>query len=195
MPSMTARADLRRAFKRTRQAMPARDRAQANTAICRQLIALPALANAATVAAFMATPDEVDLEDWIIARWQQSAGIVLPRVGEDGHMDFLPYTKQTRLTDNQFGIAEPASGDVVAPENISALLVPLVAFDDLGTRLGMGGGFYDRYLARVRADTPVLGVAFACQHSDVPLPKDSWDVPLHAVVTESGMLEFGANPA
>ena len=194
MPSMTSRADLRRAFKRTRQAMSARERAHANAVICNQLTALPVLADADTAAAFMATPDEVNLESWITERWQHHAGVVLPKISTAGQMDFLPYEAGTPLADNQFGIAEPATGQLVAPENIQVMLVPLVAFDDLGTRLGMGGGFYDRYLARVRADTLVIGVAFACQHSDVPLPKDSWDVPMHAVVTENGMLEFGANP-
>ena len=73
------------------------------------------------------------------------------------------------------------------------MLVPLVAFDSLGHRLGMGGGYYDRYLPRLSPECPLIGVAFACQHTDAPLPREAWDVPLHAVVTENAVLEWPSN--
>ena len=98
------------------------------------------------------------------------------------------------MEDNRFGIAEPpASNPHIQPEDIDAVLAPLVAFDDQGHRLGMGGGYYDRFLPRLNAGTPLIGVAFACQQYEQPLPREAWDVPLHAVVTENGVLEWPDN--
>ena len=83
-------------------------------------------------------------------------------------------------------ILEPAESAVVS--DFDCVLTPLVAFDDRGFRLGMGGGYYDRYFART--DTLLIGVAFACQRSEAPLPSETWDVHLDAIVTEQGILEF-----
>ena len=68
------------------------------------------------------------------------------------------------------------------------MLVPLVAFDDAGTRLGMGGGYYDRYFAGSDRP-PLIGVGFQCQRAPA-LPRSAWDVALDAVIHDGGVLEF-----
>jgi 5-formyltetrahydrofolate cyclo-ligase len=72
------------------------------------------------------------------------------------------------------------------------LFMPLVAFDDSGSRLGMGAGYYDRYLGRLPGGlTPLLvGLAHEAQRSNTPLPGNPWDVPLDGVVTENGWQPF-----
>jgi len=91
------------------------------------------------------------------------------------------------LTANRFGIAEP---DLAAPQLLPAsqldiIVVPLVAFDGYGNRLGMGGGFYDRSLTNCRDYSPLLiGYGHSFQQVN-QLPVQPWDKKLHAVVTES----------
>ena len=87
-----------------------------------------------------------------------------------------------------FGALIPEDGPWVEPE---VLIVPLLAFDARGYRLGYGGGFYDRTLAGLRARGPVLAVGFAFAAQEVDeVPIDGFDQRLDAVVTEQGMREF-----
>ena len=139
----------------------------------------------------MATSAEVDLGPWLKSHLAAGEGAALPRIEQGGVMHFHHYTASTTLLPNRFAIAEPApTSTPVDATDLDVVLVPLVAFDESGTRLGMGGGYYDRYLSGLRPDAKTLGVAFACQQSAEPLPREPWDVPLHAVVTENGVLEL-----
>ncbi len=92
------------------------------------------------------------------------------------------------MVEGPFGAAVPASSEEVEPQ---VLIVPLVAFDSRGRRLGYGGGFYDRTLERLRSARPTwaVGFAYAAQESE-SLPEESTDQPLDAVVTEVGELRF-----
>lgn len=86
-----------------------------------------------------------------------------------------------------FGVAVPAAGDMLVPE---VLVVPMLAFDPRGFRLGYGGGFYDRTLADLRARAVrvrAIGFAYAAQRA-AAVPVDATDEPLDAVATEAGML-------
>jgi 5-formyltetrahydrofolate cyclo-ligase len=107
-------------------------------------------------------------------------------------MQFARYDPDLSLARNRFGIAEPArDAPTVAPRFLDVVLLPVVAFDAAGTRLGSGAGYYDRCFAYRNArqswHAPLLiGVAFACQ--EVPaLARQAWDVPLDAIVTEGGL--------
>lgn len=174
--------------------MSSAQRAAASKQIAAHLADYIQLHHTHTVAAFAATPTEVDLSPWIHRHLDGGGTVVLPRVGTRGHMEFYQFDTDTQLQSNRFGIAEPVPGSThIEPAQIDAVLVPLVAFDELGHRLGMGGGYYDRYLPRLNAGTPLVGVAFACQQHDTPLPREAWDVPLHAVVTERCVLEWPDN--
>ena len=93
------------------------------------------------------------------------------------------------MIEGEFGAFIPAEGAWVEPE---VLIVPLLAFDARGYRLGYGGGFYDRTLAGLRArhETLAVGFAFAAQEVD-EVPIDGFDQRLDAVVTEKGVRWFG----
>ncbi|SFP16064.1 5-formyltetrahydrofolate cyclo-ligase [Tranquillimonas alkanivorans] len=101
-------------------------------------------------------------------------------------LTFRSWTPHCTLVEGPFGAMIPASGEPVVPE---VLIVPLVAFDRAGGRLGYGGGFYDRTLAGLRAAGPVtaIGFAFAAQE-DEGLPREETDQPLDLIVTEAEII-------
>lgn len=95
---------------------------------------------------------------------------------------------------NRFGIYEHGSIHRVRAHQLDVLFMPLVAFDAEGNRLGMGGGFYDASLAHLRTRNAfrkpkLIGVAYDFQRVDA-LPKESWDVPLDAVLTDRKLYRF-----
>ena len=92
------------------------------------------------------------------------------------------------MTVGPFGARVPTDGVVMVPQ---VLIVPLLAFDARGYRLGYGGGFYDRTLAALRAEGPVLALGFAYGAQEIPeVPVDQYDQRLDGVVTEDGMRRF-----
>jgi len=99
-------------------------------------------------------------------------------------MAFHPLMQLSGLPKNRFALREPVPGIACPAQHLDLILVPLVAFDRSGNRLGAGGGYYDRYLAAAPAPGPLtIGVAFSFQES-ASLPVQDWDIPLHAIVTE-----------
>jgi len=111
----------------------------------------------------------------------------LPRL-RDGGMQWVLTTRSTRLLRNRYGIAEPWPPRPRALlRDLHLVLVPLLGFDSNGTRLGTGGGYYDRRLAGHLSRPRRVGWAFALQEVS-QLPREPWDLPLHAVCTERGWL-------
>lgn len=178
---MTLRQDMR---ARRRALSASGQRHHAHTA-CRRLVTSAVMLRG-LVAAYAAADGELNL--WpFIARHPR---IALPVVESAQRMTFRRYRLGDPLRSNRFGIAEPAGGVCVPMTALSVVLMPLVAFSDEGRRIGMGGGFYDRYFAST--GRPLLvGVAHEFQRLD-HIPHRDWDVPLDAVVTECGWRYFTA---
>lgn len=108
-------------------------------------------------------------------------------------LDFYRYNRDQPLVRGRFDILVPNLQAEHLPRlRIDLLLVPLVAVDAQGTRLGMGGGYYDRTLKSLppQLRPRLMGVAHACQISDALLPHDDWDIRLDALVTELGITRF-----
>lgn len=149
------------------------------------------LAAANNLAAYLAIGGEVPVDATLYKARSHGANTYVPQV-IDTQMQFVRIDHTTRFTRNRFGILEPEDIDPPGTEPmLDLVLVPLVAFDDHGHRVGMGGGFYDRYFAASRyLERPrpqLIGVAHDFQRVDSlqPMP---WDVPLDAIVTESGLV-------
>lgn len=175
-------ARLRRFWRRKRQALDAEQQQRHAAAVTRH--ALAHLAGDETVGIYFARDGEVDLTALANTCWQRQIAVGLPVV--IGHeMSFAAYRRDAELRDNGYGIPEPAIVEEMQP---SVIFAPLVAFGDHGERLGMGGGYYDRYFASAPNATRI-GVAHACQRADT-LPANPWDVPLQAVITEDGWRWF-----
>ncbi len=141
------------------------------------------------VALYAATRGEVGTER---IRGRCLAGGVLlyyPRVMEDGGLSFFRHRDGDGWVPGPYGIREPLSapGDGGVRAGFDIVVVPGLAFDSAGRRLGRGYGYYDRFLAALGGTSLSVGLAFSWQL--VPeVPVDAWDVPVDAVVTEEGVI-------
>lgn len=125
----------------------------------------------------------------VMAALAADGPVAVPEVpGRDMPLNFLRWTPGCRLVPGDFGAPVPAEREELMPE---VLIVPLVAFDRAGNRMGYGGGFYDRTLEKLRALRPTLaiGYAYAAQEAEA-LPLEPTDQPLDAIVTEAFTLTF-----
>ena len=148
------------------------------------LLKIPA---GAVVAGYHAHRDEADPALLLQALAKRGAHIAFPRVtAKDAALEFHLVPDGEILRPGTFGIHEPLEyWPRVTPD---ILLVPLLAYDDVGYRLGYGGGYYDRSLAAL-AGARAIGIAFGGQRVDI-LPHDAHDCRLDAVLTENGLTEF-----
>lgn len=104
-------------------------------------------------------------------------------------MTALAIHEDTVYHTNQWGITEPREGEVVPPEAIDMVFVPLLAFDRQGYRVGYGKGFYDRYLAQCRADVVKIGFSYFAPVERIA-DTDQFDVPLTYCITPQQTYEF-----
>lgn len=115
---------------------------------------------------------------------RRNTRITLPRiVGAD--VELRLWTPGDAMTATTFGALEPVNGEALTPGEIDVVATPGVAFDRTGRRVGYGGGFYDRLIARLRPEASTVGIAFGVQLLDEDLPGGSFDLSVDIVVTES----------
>ena len=145
----------------------------------------------AVIAVYMRAGSELDCYPLVEQLWACGVTTLLPCIGNDRVLSFREWTKQTQLVQNKFDIAEPnAQSPMLNPTHI---IVPLLAFDQQGYRLGQGGGYYDATIAAIRAqNTPCkfIGYAYAAQAVLLALPREDHDQKLDYVVTEQRVFSF-----
>ena len=147
--------------------------------------------NAKRLACYLPAGGEIDPQLIIQTAWQRQKEIYLPVLSPTHQrLYFAPYTENSSMKANRFGIDEPdvKPSSWLSARQMGLILLPLVAFDEKGNRLGMGGGFYDRSLSFSRHHKQqhrphLIGLAHECQKLD-QLPCEVWDVPLNGVATE-----------
>jgi len=137
--------------------------------------------------------NEVDTSLIICSLWTTEPEMITaaPKVdAETGEMECYVYSAETELAKDMYGVYEPSAGDPVDPEMIDVVIVPGLAFDRMGHRVGYGKGFYDRFLKRCRADCLKVGVDFFDPVDEIPDIHDG-DTALNACITPAGF--FTAN--
>ena len=187
------RAALRRELRARRRALTARDRAAAARSLARWIALTPFYRRARRIAVYLANDGEIDPGELVRRARAGGRQVFLPVLIDRPwpHLRFAPYPRGALLRPNRFGIPEPAvpRRTLLPARALDLVLLPLVAFDAHGNRLGMGGGYYDRTLAYQRGRTwrrpRLLGVGYAFQQV-AALDPAGWDVPLHGIVTERG---------
>lgn len=142
-----------------------------------------------TVALYRAMAGEVPTERIRHAYLAAGARLHYPRVTGRGTLAFYPHREGDGWETGPYGIPEPSNPPEVEPRlsGWDIVVVPGLAFDRRGNRLGRGFGYYDRFLRGLPGSVPRIGLAWAGQR--IPeVPVDAWDVPVHALVTEEGVI-------
>ena len=181
------RQQLRQHYRALRQALPNfRQRISAKQ-LAATLKQSAEFKNAKTIASYL--PDDGEIDPSIIHQlaWHCGKNIFLPVINKSQHsLSFAPFHRSTPLASGTWGIQQPRYAKQLARVLIADLiLLPLVAFDAKGNRLGRGGGYYDRYLGSIkqhRNDVRVLGLAHDFQQAE-QLSVEKWDVPVDGIVT------------
>lgn len=184
---------LRRALRDRRRALAPALRTAASAALRDQIARLPAFRRAARIGLYLASGGEIDPAPLRRLAHRLGKRCFLPVLHPLGQrrLYFVSWREGEPLVRNRFGIPEPRLRRPVPTWSLDLILVPLVAFDARGNRLGQGGGFYDRTLAglrhRPRRHPQTIGLAYAFQQV-ARLEPAPWDVPLHAVATERAFI-------
>ncbi|MCH1476428.1 MAG: 5-formyltetrahydrofolate cyclo-ligase [Arenicellales bacterium] len=192
MTTSDTKREIRAMMRSKRRDLSSTDRERASLNLTKRLLALPGILHARRVAAYVANDGEID---------PLPALIELVTTGVHGYLPVLFNTRRPRvrfarycptapLTRGRFDIPIPLHDqkNLLDPVQLDWLLMPLVAFDAKGNRLGMGGGFYDASLASRRAKKNwrrprLIGIAHEFQRVD-GLSVDSWDIPLDGILTD-----------
>ncbi len=191
-PAPLSRPQLRRMLRKARRALTPSEQRKAALGLYRQLAQQPLFRRAKHISLYLPTDGEIDPRLLLRAAQRRGKATYLPVLSAwpRTKMVFQRVRPGEKLRPNRFRILEPRV-NIGQQRKIWALdlvLLPLVGFDDVGGRLGMGGGFYDRslaYLARRKSwrKPTLLGLAHECQKVE-KLTQASWDVPLAGTVTD-----------
>lgn len=188
------RDEIRKAIRQKRRLLTLAEQQQAADKLCKQVLTHPKIEQAQTIALFLSFDGEIDTSPLISQLWALNKQVCLPVLHpfHRHHLLFLRYTPSTVLVKNRFNISEPPLNvNMVIPiSNIDIIFTPLVAFDEQGQRLGMGGGFYDRTLENWQQKSFYpMGLAHTCQQV-AHLPIANWDVPLPEIITPEKIWHF-----
>jgi 5-formyltetrahydrofolate cyclo-ligase len=168
------------------------ERRQLSLKIRDRFFALPKVAAARRVLLFLAFGSEVDtwllLEQALALGKEAAAPVTLPKTKE---LVFYPIRTRDEAREGHWGILEPRRvSEPISPGSPDVVVVPGVAFDPKGNRIGYGGGYYDRFLAGKAASAWKVGICFDLQLLE-DLPRAEHDVPVDAVVTETKTIVVG----
>lgn len=173
--------EIRRKIKGLKAMLLETEKLQAAEEVFDRLEQTAAFLMADRILMYHSLPDELSTIKFL-RKWHDRKHFYLPRVN-GVNLDILPYD-QSRLELVAFHIEEPTGTDTVSPEEIELIVVPGVAYDRSGNRLGRGKGFYDRLLSSTKATK--IGVAYEFQLVD-SIPTEPHDVKMDLVITQSGI--------
>lgn len=183
---------LRARCRERRKLLAPDQRARLDLHINNTLIASEILCSARCVSAYCAFDGEPDIAPALRAMHQRGQQVCLPAIDQANQaMTMYRWSPAAVLSPGALGTMEPGTSISVASNELDAILMPLVAWDGVGNRIGMGGGYYDRYLSDFDCpDRPLkLGIAYDLQSVD-RVPVLPHDIGLHALVSESGWRDF-----
>lgn len=183
--------DIRKLIRAQRKALSDDEQLQHSAALCDILIKQKDYRNSQHIACYLANDGEIDPFLLIEHAWFANKDIYLPVLSPiKDSLYFAPYDISSEFKLNRFNIAEPIChpSDWVKANQLDLILLPLVAFDLAGNRIGMGGGFYDRTLGYLQhrkhwRKPTLLGLAHELQKVD-SLQQQNWDIPLNGIITE-----------
>jgi len=186
---------LRQTIRQQRRALTHSEAATCAEQLAQQTCKHPLVLRSHRIAAYLASDGEIDPAPLLQALWSANKQVYLPVLVpfSPESLWFARFNPDDILAFNRFGIPEPVRRHLIKPSALDLVLTPLVAFDTAGHRIGMGGGFYDRTFAFLQRrqywhKPNLLGLAYEFQKQTAIKP-NNWDVPLHAVATETHIYE------
>ncbi|MGB3725299.1 MAG: 5-formyltetrahydrofolate cyclo-ligase [Glaciecola sp.] len=189
------RQAIRSTFRQRRNSLSLLQQQQASRELVSQASKHHIFTNKQRIAIYLTNDGELCTQALIQHLWDRHIEVYLPVLHpfSKGHLVFLRYNSTTPMRNNRFGIAEPLLNvsNLCPVSQLDIIFTPLVAFDEQGNRLGMGGGFYDRTLAQLQncAQPNIIGLAHDVQKT-LSLPKETWDIPLPRILTPSQLYSF-----
>jgi 5-formyltetrahydrofolate cyclo-ligase len=188
------KAELRAQVLARRSALPADQRAAAGKLIRDAVLAAPQVQMAGTIAAYYSVGTEPDTRGLVYALWKRGSYVLLPLLRPDGDLDWASYEGPDSLVAGPRGLREPGEPprgvDAVARADV--VLVPALAVDAAGRRLGRGGGSYDRALARVGPLVPLIALIYDDELVE-RVPAEEHDVAVRATARpRAGLTDTGA---
>ena len=179
------KAEWRQLVRLKTQRLPASYFADSDSRIRAHLLSLPEWKATDTLFIYISVGTEPDTRALIKAAWQAGKRVAVPRCMNGGNLEARLITSFDGLTQSHFNLLEPDEAfPLVPPEALHLVIAPCVAMDRSHHRLGHGGGFYDRYLAKVQCPVVCL-----CRHAFLfeALPADRLDVAVATTITEQGV--------
>lgn len=186
----TLKAELRAGRLAARDAIPVAERIEKSLQLAEHGLANLTFEPGTAISGFLPIRSEVDLRPLMAGLRSRGARICVPVILDKERIAFRELLPDAPLIDCGFGTTAPGQEAAVLEPQV--MLVPLAAFDAAGHRIGYGGGYYDRAIARLHENggSPrLIGVAFDCQEV-ASVPAEPHDIPLQAVLTESGVRTF-----
>lgn len=191
MPAQNSLALLRQRKREQRRTLSAAEQTQHARQLVHPITHHRRFLSCRRIACYLSNDGEIDPIYIIERAWSQGKQVYLPVLSPlKNSLQFALFEPGNMLCTNKYGIQEPACrpSHWIKAQQCDLVLLPLVAFDETGNRLGMGGGFYDRSLAHLKLRQHfrkpyLIGLAHESQKTD-KLTAQSWDVPLDAIATE-----------
>lgn len=179
---MQTKADIRKEMKAAKARISDSDKREAARRCFAHVASMPEFQEARNILVYHALPDEISTDEFL-REWDGRKRLFLPRVAGE-QLDILAYDA-ARLSTGAFHIQEPIGDICFDVREMNLIIVPGVAFDCSGNRLGRGRGFYDRLLQE--ATCPKIGVGYSCQLVD-HLPTEAHDIKMDAVITDKEII-------
>ena len=187
--AVRAKWDARNRVKRVIRSLSKEERVARSRSACESLCAVPELRAARAVLMYAALPDELDLWPALHSLKDDGKRVILPKCHPYKHevMCIEIGDFKTDLIRGTFNILEPKSDVGISLDELDVVVAPGRAFDRQGNRVGRGAAYYDRFFVRDGFHAFICGVGFDCQmFPEVPI--EPHDIPVHGIVTESGLL-------
>lgn len=191
---MQSKVSLREHFRKIRALKSADDRNNAAKAAAFLFAQTTYFNNSQHIACYLPYQDEFDTSHLLKILWRAKKNIYLPVLTKEAQktLVFVEYHEGDPLHANRYHILEPENiTHVISPDALDLVIMPLIAFDKSGHRLGTGGGYYDRTFAFLRqqknAKLHLMGLAYAEQEAEI-IPSDVWDIRMNGVITEKEIM-------
>ena len=194
--SLSTKDEIRQKMRDRRKAVSADTRRTAGKTVSREVAgdAIRLLLHARRVCIYLSTKNEIPTRYIARAIWEAGCEVCVPVWSKTDEVYKLCLLEpHMRLIPGHHGIHEPAVRLPVMPWDVDAFILPGLAFDTQGGRLGYGAGHYDKILAKANKRSLKIAVGYDWQVLDTPLPQDSHDVPMDWIVTDTRVIRCSDN--